>query len=64
MTKKLVFSRAFDFDFGFTPMEIKSTTLDQIQPNALEGEGNLAITGKLKTKAKHIDIRKEKKLVL
>ena len=48
--KKVVFIRAFDFDFGFSLRERRSPTLDQIQTDALEIESNLSLVGKIKPK--------------
>lgn len=45
-TTHVVFLGAFESDFGFTLIERKSLTLDQLQIDALEVEANLASTGK------------------
>lgn len=43
---KVAFAGAFDLDFGFTLRERRSTTLDQIQNDALEIESNLGAANK------------------
>ena len=50
---KVVFAEAFEPNFGFNLREIRSTSLDQIQTNALEVEENFSYTGKFKGKTKH-----------
>jgi len=43
---KITFAGAFESYFGFTLRERRSTTLDQIQTDALEIEANLVAAGK------------------
>ena len=43
---KITFAGAFESEFGFTLRERRSTTLHQIQTNALEIEENLVVAGK------------------
>ena len=45
-SEKITFAGAFESDFGFTLRERRSTTLDQIQTDALKVEENLVAAGK------------------
>ena len=55
---KVVFTGAFEPNFGFTLREIKYTSLDQIQTDALEVEAKFASTGKFKGKTEYEARRK------
>ena len=55
----MVFAGAFEPDFGFTLRERRSTSLDQIQIDALEVEANFASTGNFKGKTEHEARRKK-----
>lgn len=56
---KVVFTGAFEPDFGFTLRERSSTSLDQIQTDALHIEAKFASTGKFKGKTEHEARRKK-----
>jgi len=43
---KVTFAGAIELDFGFTLRERRSSTLDQIQTDALEIVANLVVAGK------------------
>ena len=56
----MVFTGAFEPEFGFTLRERNSTSLDQIQTDVLEVEANFASTDKFKGKTKHEARRKSR----
>ena len=57
---KVVFLGAYQLHFEFTPREINSFTLDQIQTHALEFEQNFTSTRKWKGKVEYDDRRRGK----
>lgn len=57
---KIVFVGEFDSNFGFTPRERRSPSLDQTQTDALEIKANLSGAGNIKPKDTEQDKGKEK----
>lgn len=49
-TARVIFMGAFEYEFGFTLMERKYRTLDQLQFDALEVEANFTSAGKSRGK--------------